>query len=193
MNPNRRPVLVRLLPHVSQSKQRSGTTGPFVNWTDFAIAIAIGAAIGWAAHSLARPQRHFAGGKDVPPVSSSSLVRQGGVDSPKPPSTDQESQPQVPSGMPSENAAVAARVILHLASLGRLSVDDIALLGHTQQGMIAALNVRQGSLAKVLSRLVSARVLDVDRRHVQGMPRRLNVYRLTVLGESVARDVRRRR
>jgi DNA-binding PadR family transcriptional regulator len=84
-------------------------------------------------------------------------------------------------------------VILHLAGLGRLAYDDVGLIGHTQAGMSEALGIRQGTLTKVLSRLVAAKVVEVDRRHVHGEPRRLNVYRLTALGESVARDVRHHR
>jgi DNA-binding PadR family transcriptional regulator len=56
--------------------------------------------------------------------------------------------------------------------------------------MSEALSIRQGTLTKVLSRLVAAKVVEVDRRHVHGQSRRLNVYRLTALGESVARDIR---
>lgn len=93
----------------------------------------------------------------------------------------------------SADADTAGRVIVHLASLGRLGNDEVARIGHTQRGMTEALGIRQGTLAKVLSRLESAEVVEVDRRHVQGEPRRLKVYRLTALGESVARDLRHRR
>jgi|HubBroStandDraft_1064217.scaffolds.fasta_scaffold145484_1 DNA-binding PadR family transcriptional regulator len=78
---------------------------------------------------------------------------------------------------------------MHLARLGRLSNDEIGVLGHTQRGMTESLGVPQGSVAKTLGRLEGAGVVVVDRRHVQGQPRRLKVYRLTSLGESVARDL----
>jgi DNA-binding PadR family transcriptional regulator len=81
-------------------------------------------------------------------------------------------------------------VIAHLSSLGRLGNDDVGPLGFTQKGMSAALAIRQGTLTKVLSRLEAARVIEVDKRHVRGEPRRLKVYRLTALGESVARELR---
>jgi len=80
-----------------------------------------------------------------------------------------------------------------LASLGRLGNDEVARVGFTQRGMAEALEVRQGTLAKVVSRLEAAGVVEVDRRHVSGEPRRLKVYRLTGLGESVAKDIRRQR
>lgn len=93
----------------------------------------------------------------------------------------------------SKGASTAGRVILHLASLGRLGNDEVARVGFTQRGMAEALEVRQGTLAKVVSRLEAAGVVEVDRRHVSGEPRRLKVYRLTGLGESVAKDIRRQR
>jgi DNA-binding MarR family transcriptional regulator len=93
----------------------------------------------------------------------------------------------------SAEAGTAGQVILHLARLGRLAYDDVGLRGHTQAGMSEALSIRQGTLTKVLSRLVAAKVVEVDRRHVHGESRRLNVYRLTALGESIARDIQRGR
>jgi DNA-binding PadR family transcriptional regulator len=83
-------------------------------------------------------------------------------------------------------------VILHLASLGRLGGNDVARRGHTQQGIVDSLGIPQGTVAKVLVRLVAADVVEVSLRHVAGEPRRLKVYRLTSLGESVAKDIRRR-
>jgi DNA-binding PadR family transcriptional regulator len=92
----------------------------------------------------------------------------------------------------SEGVGLARRVITHLSRLGRIGPDDVAPVGFTQQGMAAALEVRQGTLVKVLQRLRAADVLTVDRRHVSGVDRRLNVYRLTSLGESIAQDLRHR-
>jgi len=79
---------------------------------------------------------------------------------------------------------------MHLASMGRLGHDDVARRGYTQQGIVDALGIPQGTVAKVLVRLEAADVVEVDRRHVSGEARRLKVYRLTGLGESVARDLR---
>jgi DNA-binding PadR family transcriptional regulator len=56
--------------------------------------------------------------------------------------------------------------------------------------MMDGLGIPQGTLAKVLSRLEAAGVVRSGRRHVSGEPRRLKVYELTGLGESVARDIR---
>jgi DNA-binding PadR family transcriptional regulator len=91
---------------------------------------------------------------------------------------------------PNEGVGLARRVITHLSQLGHLGPDDVAPVGFTQQGMAAALQVRQGTLVKVLQRLRAANVVTVDRRHVSGLDRRLLIYRLTALGESVARDMR---
>ncbi|MGI0132915.1 MAG: hypothetical protein ACREDK_07505 [Thermoplasmata archaeon] len=99
--------------------------------------------------------------------------------------------PSIETPRLSEGASTAGRVILHLYNLGRLGADEIGAVGFTQRGMSAALALRQGTLAKVLSRLKATGVLVVDRRHVAGESRRMNVYRLTSLGESVARDLRR--
>jgi DNA-binding MarR family transcriptional regulator len=103
--------------------------------------------------------------------------------------------PPIPGGPPkavSQSADTAGRIILHLASLGRLGNDEVAKVGYTQRGMTSALGIQQGSLAKILSRLEEADIVDSNRRHVAGEPRRLKVYRLTGLGESVARDIRHR-
>jgi DNA-binding PadR family transcriptional regulator len=58
--------------------------------------------------------------------------------------------------------------------------------------MVEALAVPQGVLTGVLRRLVAAEVMSERREHAQGVDRRVKVYRLTPLGEQVARDLRRR-
>ena len=58
--------------------------------------------------------------------------------------------------------------------------------------MVAALQVRQGSLVKVLQSLLASEVITVERRFVGDAYRHMKVYRLTSLGESTARNVRRR-
>lgn len=95
-------------------------------------------------------------------------------------------------GDPGEGIGLAARVILHLSRVERLGPNDVARLDFTQQGMVAALHVRQGSLVKVLHRLRAGEVLTVERRFVADADRLMKVYRLTALGESTARNVRRR-
>ena len=154
-------------------------------------AAAIGGAIvGWIAHALLRGRRKVAASKiernTAPPASATRTAMVAT-------STEATGQGAVRIRAVSADADTAGRVILHLASLGRLAYDDVGLAGHTQTGMCEALSIRQGTLTKVLSRLVAAKVVEVDRRHVHEQPRRLNVYRLTALGESVARDIRRGR
>ena len=84
-------------------------------------------------------------------------------------------------------------VLLHVGGQGRLGSDEVAPPGLTQAGMAQALGVSQNSLTNVLRRFVAAGVLTQDVRHVRGQPRRLRVYRLTVRGEALYQDVRRRR
>lgn len=107
----------------------------------------------------------------------------------RPPTSARPAHPR-PGPLGPQNAA---RVIQHLARLGRVGPDDVAPLGSTQQGMGQALGLSQGTLAKVLHRLVAAGALSVDRRHVSGSNRRLKVYRLSAYGEGIARDLLRRR
>jgi len=44
---------------------------------------------------------------------------------------------------PEGGIGLAARVILYLSRLNRLGVNDVAGLAYTQQGMVAAFEVRQ--------------------------------------------------
>jgi DNA-binding PadR family transcriptional regulator len=96
-------------------------------------------------------------------------------------------------GDPNQGMGLAARVILHLSQLGRLGANDVATIEYTQQGMVGVFAVRQGSLVKVLLRLIAGDAVAVERRYVAGVNQRLKVYRLTALGESVARDLRHRK
>ncbi len=95
-------------------------------------------------------------------------------------------------GDPNEGIGLAARVIVHLSRLDRLGPNDVARLDSTQQGMVAAFDVRQGSLVKVLQRLLAGAVISVERRYVADANRHMKVYRLTALGESTARNLNRR-
>jgi len=162
-------------------------------WTGLELALAVlaGVVVGW----VLRAQFHRARGakralQPPGPIVTSS-PREPGRETP--PRRAPAPEPADVAPKLSREADTAGRVITHLASLGRLGNDEVARLGFTQKGIGEALTVRQGTLAKVLSRLEAARVIEVDRRHVEGQPRRLNVYRLTALGESVARDLRHRR
>jgi DNA-binding PadR family transcriptional regulator len=58
--------------------------------------------------------------------------------------------------------------------------------------MMSALDSSQSALGKVLRRMVTAGVLTVRRGHVQGERLRLKIYVLTPLGETLARDMKRR-
>ncbi len=94
-------------------------------------------------------------------------------------------------GDPSQGIGLAARVILHLSHVVPLGPNDVAHLDCTQTGMARALAVRQGSLVKVLQRLLAGNVVAVERRFVADADRHMKVYRLTPLGMTTARNVRR--
>ncbi|MCI4321306.1 MAG: hypothetical protein L3K05_03245 [Thermoplasmata archaeon] len=93
---------------------------------------------------------------------------------------------------PEERLRTSQRVILQVMAQGRLAPGEVAPFGLSQAGMGEALHLTQSSLAKTLGRLVAAGVLTVGRRHVEHQDRRLKVYELTPLGESLARDLRHR-
>jgi len=161
-----------------------------LNWVDFGIAGVVGAALGWLAHALY--------------LRLTSTRIRASLDQPPPPARTSDSGPELVPPTPrvippsalrrsaSRRADTAGRVIAHLASVGRLGADDVAMRGHTQQGIAEALGIPQGTVAKVLVRLAAADVVEVSLRHVTGEARRLKAYRLTSLGESVAKDIRRR-
>jgi DNA-binding MarR family transcriptional regulator len=93
--------------------------------------------------------------------------------------------------VPSTVLKLSQRIVVHLYRLGSSGPAELPTAGATQQGMTEALGARQSSLTKVLLRLVAAGVIEESRSHVRGGSRRLKVYRLTPLGESLARDLRR--
>jgi hypothetical protein len=147
----------------------------------------------WVRRRTARPVAG-AGGALVPAEQSGMISEEGSAGG-APPASILHPRPAGPSqnGTLGLSATTAGRVILHIARLGRVGADEVAPSGSSQKGMSGELGVRQGTLTKVLQRLVAAGALTVDRRHVAGSDRRLKVYRLTELGESIARDLRRRR
>lgn len=91
-----------------------------------------------------------------------------------------------------ERLRLSQRVILHIYAQGRLHDGEVATPAFTQAGMSEKLGVGQSPLSNVLRRLVVGGVLTEDVRHVFGRPRRLRVYRLTPMGESLALELRRR-
>jgi DNA-binding MarR family transcriptional regulator len=161
-----------------------------LGWAEVAAALLAGILIGWVARSFWLHVRLRS------PTPTAGWI--GPAAAPHAPSDPASSAAPSPAAVApavpktSTDADTAGRVIVHLARLGRLGNDEVGRTGFTQMGIGKALDVRQGTLTKVLTRLEAAEVVVVDRRHVQGAPRRLNVYRLTALGESVARDLRRR-
>jgi len=94
-------------------------------------------------------------------------------------------------GVARETLRLSQRVVLQIYRQGALGPHEVAPVELCQLGLVGSLGVRQSALTKVLTRLVAAGVLATDRRHVEGQPRRLKVYQLTPLGESLARDLRR--
>jgi DNA-binding PadR family transcriptional regulator len=84
-------------------------------------------------------------------------------------------------------------VVAYLGTLPTLGPDDIATIDWTQKGMSDRLGTGQNQISNVLRRLVGSGIVIEQLEHVQGQPRRLKVYRLTMRGETLAREVRRRR
>jgi len=87
---------------------------------------------------------------------------------------------------------LSQRVLLHVARQGIVGPNDVAPRALSQGGMVEALAVPQGVLTGVLRRLVAAGVISEHREHARGVDRRVKVYRLTSLGEQVARELRTR-
>jgi DNA-binding PadR family transcriptional regulator len=136
----------------------------------------------------APPDSPVAAAPSAPPVPRVEIVAE-----PEPTRTPTSALPAARRGAPDEERLrTSQRVILHVMSQGRLPPGEVAPFGLSQAGMGRALEVTQSALAKTLARLVAGGVLTVGRRHVKGEDRRLKVYELTPLGESLARDLRRR-
>jgi hypothetical protein len=137
----------------------------------------------------------------LPPVGSSSVPS---VASPSPlltltavTSTPSQAVP-TPSGTgekgsPDEPRRWSREIVAYLGGLPTLGPDDIPTLDWTQKGMSERLGTGQNQVSNVLRRLVAAGVVVEELQHVQGQPRRLKVYRLSMRGEALAREVRRRR
>ncbi|HYK93659.1 MAG TPA: hypothetical protein VEY07_06420 [Thermoplasmata archaeon] len=112
---------------------------------------------------------------------------------PDPPSPVVAPSPDPPRReRPTGEMRISQRVVLHLSRQPRLAYGDVAPVELTQRGMTQSLSVAQPALAKVLARLVDGGALLEMRTHVSGASRRLKVYQLTALGESIAVELRRR-
>jgi len=101
----------------------------------------------------------------------------------------------VPTGPPDsfeERVRLSMRVVVLLDRWGPPGDNGSARRETTQQGLAETLSVTQGALSKVLNRLRAAEVVVADRRHVNGVDRRVRVYSLTRDGERMAREVRER-
>lgn len=83
------------------------------------------------------------------------------------------------------------RVLLHLLAQPRLGNDEVAPVAYSQSGMATSLGKPQAAFAKALQRLETQGLVESDTRHVQGQLRRMKVYRLTALGENVAKELRK--
>ena len=102
-------------------------------------------------------------------------------------------EPATVASNPSVNGGqlrISRRVLFHIASVGRVSTDEVAPRSLSQAGMVESLGINQGALTGVLRRFVAAGVLEVRREHVRGAERRLKVYRLTSSGERLVQELR---
>ncbi len=110
-------------------------------------------------------------------------------------------QPPVPTSVPvpggspatSEPRRWSRDLVAYLGSLPTLGPDDIPTLAWTQKGMSDRLGTGQNQVSNVLRRLTSSGLVIEELQHVQGQPRRLKVYRLSMRGEALAREMRRNR
>jgi DNA-binding PadR family transcriptional regulator len=119
---------------------------------------------------------------------SAEMGRQNAVSSIAAPSAEEA------VGFPAPRPAAvrsSERVIRHIYHSGRPEPGGVLSQAFTQRGMTAALGITQSGLTRTLARLEAAGVLRVERRHVVGLARRLKVYLLTPLGETLARSLER--
>ncbi len=161
-----------------------------------AVAVGIQALLG----HLRRSPRPSATAPASSPVVPAPVPRDG-PDATAVPAPPAEPGLPVPHGAKTEEAGrppaaptirLSARVIEHVYHQGRVAPGEIAPRSLTQAGMSTSLGASQSALAKVLRRLVIAGVLSDHRGHVVGEPTRRKFYLLTPLGETLARDMRRR-
>ncbi len=87
---------------------------------------------------------------------------------------------------------LAYRILLHIARQGRYGPDEVPPRALSQAGIVEALGVTQGAIVGALQEFVAAEILSVERDHVRGTDRRVKVYRLTLEGERLVHELRRR-
>ena len=108
-------------------------------------------------------------------------------------SSSSPAPPISPKAAADEPRRWSREIVAYLGGLPTLGPDDIPTLDWTQKGMSERLGTGQNQVSNVLRRLVAAGVVIEELQHVQGQPRRLKVYRLSMRGEALAREIRRRR
>ena len=169
------------------------------DWPELMAGGALGAggtiaAVLWVLRRRRRSRRSEGVGPAVPPGAARGLPARP---PPAPPAAPPEGVPAPGTAvaLPREAAGreslrISQRVVLHLASQGRLGPDDVAPPSLSQAGIAGVLKIRQNALTNVLRRLVAAGVVVESVRHVRGQPRRLKVYQLTARGPALARELR---
>lgn len=98
-----------------------------------------------------------------------------------------------PTSVPADQVHLSERLLIVLAREGRPGDDSPVRPVRTQAGLANVLTSNQSAVSKVLRRLVAAELVTEERRHVPGHTQRLKVYALTRRGETLARQVARRR
>ncbi|HEV2317860.1 MAG TPA: PKD domain-containing protein [Thermoplasmata archaeon] len=88
--------------------------------------------------------------------------------------------------LPREVRRLSEELMVRLYTLGRLGPGDVPGSEWTQQGLSAALGVRQNVTSKLVRRLEAAGLVVSELGHVRDRPRRVLVYRLTSKGETIA-------
>jgi DNA-binding MarR family transcriptional regulator len=87
---------------------------------------------------------------------------------------------------------ISARILLHIARQPRVGREEVPPPSLTQAGIAEALGSTQASVSNALNRLVDGGAVEVERSYVQHRWIRLKTYRLTALGERLARQIRQR-
>ncbi|MCI4319074.1 MAG: helix-turn-helix transcriptional regulator [Thermoplasmata archaeon] len=124
------------------------------------------------------------------PLTASFAERRLRPESPPPTRSPTEFRTSVQIEVSEPTLQLSHRVVLHVYGQGVVALGEVAPRALCQAGMREALAARQGALAGVLQRLESAGIIARSTGHVQGMDRRVKVYRLTPRGEGLARQLR---
>ena len=125
------------------------------------------------------------GAQMQPRTSKTDLPAVEGADLPASLSTDC----RYPSVSLPQRQQWAEQVIMHLYHLGVVERYESFSSGWTQSGIAQAFGLRQNHVSNIVRRLVAAGVLTVQTTHVPGFSRRVKVYQLTPLGDSLARRI----